>query len=286
MASPELRAIDICAGAGGWATAARGLPVRIVAAFDLMEDCMETYKLNHPNVECIQCDVFDYDFRQFAGQVDLVVGGIPCEELSQRRNNKPATSEQLSELDRLIDRCLSIVTIVEAPWFCFEDVIQILKRLPPMISSFTLDSAAFSPQRRKRAYVGNIPRPSLPGNKATLRSILRPGPYRRSLRLRDREPVRSRTFAQKQFYPWMPDEKAGTVVALTGQHDDQVATPCNGTWRNLEWQELAILQGFPADYIFMGSMTRTVEMIAQAIQIDTGRAILKALCKELGRRNL
>jgi site-specific DNA-cytosine methylase len=48
---PEIRAIDVCAGGGGWAVAARGTPIRIVAAFDHDEDCLATYCFNHPGVE-------------------------------------------------------------------------------------------------------------------------------------------------------------------------------------------------------------------------------------------
>ncbi len=38
----HLLAIDICGGAGGWAIAARGLPIKIVAAIDHAEDCCAT----------------------------------------------------------------------------------------------------------------------------------------------------------------------------------------------------------------------------------------------------
>jgi site-specific DNA-cytosine methylase len=52
-------------------------------------------------------------------------------------------------------------------------------------------------------------------------------------------------------------------------------------WRQVEWQELAVLQGFPNDYCFCGSPTRVVKMIAQAVQVDTARAILERLIEEL-----
>ena len=43
----RLNAIDLCCGAGGWACAARDLPVRFVAVADLAADCLETWQLNH-----------------------------------------------------------------------------------------------------------------------------------------------------------------------------------------------------------------------------------------------
>ena len=51
-------------------------------------------------------------------------------------------------------------------------------------------------------------------------------------------------------------------------------------YRTLEWQEAASLQGFPENYTFIGTRRQAAQMIAQAIQIDTGRAILKAICEE------
>lgn len=40
--------------------------------------------------------------------------------------------------------------------------------------------------------------------------------------------------------------------------------------------------GFPSEYIFCGSPTRVTKMIAQAVQIDTARAILETLCQKEG----
>jgi site-specific DNA-cytosine methylase len=47
---------------------------------------------------------------------------------------------------------------------------------------------------------------------------------------------------------------------------------------------LASLQGFPDDYVFVtnSSARRALKMIAQAIPIYVGRAILKAICKAEG----
>lgn len=66
--SGYLRAIDICCGAGGWAVAARGLPIQIEYVFDLESDCLLTYKENHPHVEPVCCDVIDFDFSRLIGR--------------------------------------------------------------------------------------------------------------------------------------------------------------------------------------------------------------------------
>lgn len=42
------------------------------------------------------------------------------------------------------------------------------------------------------------------------------------------------------------------------------------------------MQGFPDDYLFACGYNRATKMIGQAIQIDVGRAILKAVCRDAG----
>lgn len=275
-----LRAIDVCAGAGGWAVAARGLPIDIVAAFDLQEDCLETYNLNHPGVVCIQCDVTEYDFSRYVGHVDLVLGGIPCEDISAARRNVPLPEEKRESFVRLLNKCLAVPGQVGARWWCYEDVVDVLRHMPLFTPHFVLNSQDFGPQRRKRAYLGNTPMPAPQGNTELLGDYLRRGPFRKSLHLRDRTPRRSQVYGSKCFYPWMPGEKSPTVYGVTSQHDKYSAAALGDDWRSMQWQELAALQGFPDDYVFMGTPTRTVKMVAQAVEVRTGRAILEALCAE------
>jgi site-specific DNA-cytosine methylase len=278
-----LTAIDICAGAGGWAIAARGLPIRIVAAFDRDADCLSTYHENHPDVDCVQCDVLSHNFRPYRGAVNLVLGGIPCEQISAARRGTPLSDTNRSAFSALVERCLDIPRDIEAPWFCLEDVREIQMYLPIMTPGFLLDSAHFSPQRRIRFYATNLPCPQPDvHDRRTFADCSRPGPYRQSHTLAGRTPGRAAVYNSNQFYPWLPNEKSPTVITLESRHDNCAAaqTP-DGRWRQLEWQELARLQGFPEDYLFIGPPGRVTKQVAQAVQIDTARAILRALCRQL-----
>ncbi len=78
-------------------------------------------------------------------------------------------------------------------------------------------------------------------------------------------------------------KKSPTVITLTSRRDCEAAAQAGEHWRQLEWQELAILQGFPEDYFFCGSPSRITKMIAQAVQIDTGRAILANFVRSLSK---
>ena len=276
----ELLAIDVCAGAGGWSVAARGLPIRVVAAFDRNARCLDTYALNHPHVACYLCDVRTFNFRPWRG-IDLILGGIPCEQLSRARV-KPPSDRELTELDELIDRCLSLPQELGARWWCYEDVVGLRRRLPPLTPYFELDSQDYCRQRRKRIYVGNVPKPPRGNNRMVLRSALRPGPYRVSATVLQRDPKTCNTYDRRWFYPWHPDAKAPTTAGLGCRHDNHQAVRClyGAGWRQLEWQEAARLQGFPNDYVFVGNQSEAWKQIAQAVQINTARAILRTLCEK------
>lgn len=274
----NLRAIDVCAGAGGWAVAARDLPITITAAFDRDECYLATYHKNHPSVSCIHCDVTSYDFSRYTNNIDLILGAIPCEDISAARRNVPLPTANLDALSTLLERCLALPEELNAQYWCFEDVTDILRYTPLMTPHFILDSQEFGPQRRKRSYLGNTPLPPSPANSELLGDYLRPGPYRQSQRLADRTPGRSHIYGSSQFYPWLPTEKSPTVINLSSRHDNYAAAAFGSDWRQLEWQELALLQGFPPNYLFIGSPTQTMKQIAQAVEIRTARAILSTLC--------
>lgn len=275
-----LRAIDICSGAGGWACAARGLPIEIVAAFDREEDALSTYKLNHPGVETVLGDVVTQDYARWKG-IDLILGGIPCEQVSAYRSMTKTNAAEIEGLGLLLDRCLGLPKELDAQWWCYEDVAQLEKHLPPLTPFFEADAKKFSAQSRKRIFLGNVPHPLAPNSPALLRDALRRGPYRVGERLIGRTPTRVNAFTPTTFYPWEPDRKSPTVITLTSRRDSEAATPHGEHWRQLEWQELAALQGFPEDYLFVGSPSRVVKMVAQAVQIDVGRAILAGLVDSL-----
>lgn len=285
MRETFLRAIDICSGGGGWAVAARGLPIRIDYVFDKELDCLLTYKENHPFVEPVCCDVIEYDFSRLSGKVDLILGGIPCEQISKVRNGTPLADGEEEKLHLLIDKCCALPEQLGAKWWCYEDVIQIIPRLPIFTEYFVLSSEHYSAQKRIRAFVSNIPCPrKSKKNTQSLRDCILPGPYRRSMAINKKTPDKNTNYYSKNtFCPWYPDKKSPTVLSGLPRHDDIMAveykTSC---FRQLEWQESAKLQGFPENYLFIGSLSRVMKQIGQAVQIDTARAILKSLCIAAG----
>jgi len=292
-----LKAIDLCAGAGGWACAAKGLPIEIVAAVDFWEPACQTYRLNWPLTTVIEGDLRDVDVQAKvrdiaeAQGVQLLLGGIPCGWLSVVRrafHNTPKEAER-SEERATLAAVLVLVERIAPRWWCLEDVPAIVDELPAGTPWIALDSADFSAQRRKRVYVGRFPRPQgvgplmTPRSKAVLAALLRPGPYRIGRRAIGRTLVTASAYAPDTACASRPADKAPTVCCVTSRRD--VENLVRDEWlpggvRQLEWQEAAALQGFPTDYLFFGSASDVGKQIGRAVQIDTARVILRGIVKE------
>lgn len=296
MSERRLKAIDLCCGSGGWAIAARGLPIDIVMAVDWWEPACRTYQLNHPKTRVIRADLKHPPFNAMAlrGKIDLIVGGIPCGWLSKYRDwsERSKVKPQEVEAERaLLDSVLGIVRDIAPRYWSLEDVKGIVRELPPMTPWVEFDAAKYSGQRRKRVYVGEFPSPLPPDKSArqkTLSDYLRPGPHRIGRRLSGREPATARTFTRSTFLAAFPDKKAPTVCNYGSRRDSELGLMDDrvpGGVRQMEWQEGAALQGYPDDYLFWGSPTDVSVMVARSIQIDTGRAILGGICRDFMRRS-
>ena len=293
MTEKIIRAIDLCCGAGGWACAARGLPIKILYAYDLWPEAAKTYEINHPNANVLLADLSSGRtcrevLKMCEGRhVNLVLGGIPCETVSQYRNGwNPATKSKDGEIAgwrKLLARRLGLVKALKPRWWCLEDVAGIVEHLPPLTPWVEINSAEYSPQARRRIYVGEFPRPPRGANMEVMRSRLRPGPYRVGKRLWPMTPATSNVYDGSHCYGAAADRKSPTICNFGSQWDAAMGVldpSLPRGKRQMEWTEAARLQGFPEDYLFYGSPTAVSKMIGQAIQIDTGHAILKAIVAE------
>lgn len=292
----RLRAIDLCCGAGGWACAARGLPIDLVHAYDIWPTAIETYRHNHPATHCLVKDLTD-PCPLVAGtgpRIDLILGGIPCQWLSPvRRTGTVQVAERTRERN-LLDAVLAIVHNVDPRWWCLEDVIQLRRELPPLTPYRVLNAhtLGYSIQNRKRLFVGHFPAPgenrSGPGH---LTQFLQPGPYwlGDSGRTCDLAHIANRRHVSPSKLRCgvnPTDQRFPTVCNWSNRHKNLTPLILDarlpGGRRELEWQEAARLQGFPADYVFCGSMTAVWKQIGNAVQIDLARAILRAICRDAG----
>lgn len=104
---PELTAVDLFAGAGGFSCGISDSGFDVRWAIDNDEHATATYRLNHPeiphqNVVCDDIREIDAaeEIRSVVGTPDLVVGGPPCQSLSQAGyRSRLAHDDEYSILD-------------------------------------------------------------------------------------------------------------------------------------------------------------------------------------------
>jgi DNA (cytosine-5)-methyltransferase 1 len=77
-----VRVLDVFSGAGGLSLGFATAGCTIVAGADHDRDACETFAKNHPGADVLDGDVNAMSFRRFAGAVDVVVGGPPCQPWS------------------------------------------------------------------------------------------------------------------------------------------------------------------------------------------------------------
>lgn len=298
-----LTAIDLCCGAGGWAVAARGLPIRWLAVADIAPDCLEVWRLNHesehPDCARLAVDLSTAEgidaVRQAALErldgagLDLIVGGIPCEQVSPLRGATPLKPGALDEWHALIDRALGLVRYFAPRWWSIEDVIQIERHLPTAIDLGwhvpyqRIEAADFGPQRRLRTFLGRFPTPRPAPGPRTLGECLLPGPHRAVLHPERYEQTTRGRVGNDKIRALDPAEPSPTVCSQLTRGCRQRrnwAVREGGRVRLLSIAELARVQGFPADYLFAPQHSRMEQMVGRAIPIPVGRAILEAICRE------
>lgn len=285
-----IRAIDLCCGGGGWACAAKGLPIKIELAVDLWPIACKTYQLNHRDTVVICGDLREPAIRARviadAAGVDLIVGGIPCEWLSEYRKLVKVKPHEIQAEQATLDSVLSLVKEIDPRFWCLEDVLGLVKHLPIFTPWTKIESSHFSAQRRKRIFVGNFPPPPRGKCTLTLADKIRPGPYRIGGRAFNREPVVRNSFNGKQSLAAHLHRKSPTMAAISSRRDAELVVVDErlpGGKRQIEWQEAAALQGFPDDYLFYGSPTDVALMVGRAVQIDTARSILQAIVNNAER---
>ena len=100
-------AVDLFSGAGGLSSGLRQAEFDVRWAIDIDSDAVATYRLNHPEIphkDVVCGDVRETDLtrkiREAAGEPDVLMGGPPCQSLSQAGyRSRRADDEDYSILD-------------------------------------------------------------------------------------------------------------------------------------------------------------------------------------------
>lgn len=118
--------VDLFAGVGGLSYGFSKLPqFNIIAANEIEKDISIAYKLNHPDVNMLNCDInsLTEDVLEEAlngKKVDIVVGGPPCQSYSTLGKRR------MDDRANLFMQYKRVLKILQPKAFVFENVVGIL----------------------------------------------------------------------------------------------------------------------------------------------------------------
>lgn len=134
-----------------------GIVVDKYYASEIDKNAIKVATTNHPEIEEIG-DVTRIDFNDYVGEVDIIIGGSPCQGFS-------VAGQQMAFLDErsaLIKYFFDAVNTIKPRYFLLENTVM-QKRYEKGISEvlgvkpIRINSALVSPQQRIRLYWTNIP---------------------------------------------------------------------------------------------------------------------------------
>ncbi|GGU41066.1 cytosine-specific methyltransferase [Streptomyces albospinus] len=104
MPGAGLSVMDLFAGAGGLSEGFRQAGAHVLAGSDVDPDACATYRVNFPQAMCINGDIRQDEVREQvlnAGEnLDILVGGPPCQAFSQVRNHSRLIDDPRNSLYR------------------------------------------------------------------------------------------------------------------------------------------------------------------------------------------
>lgn len=167
MPKCKFNAVDLFAGCGGLSEGLKQAGFQTIAACEIDQVAVETYKLNHPEVAVFSDDIKNVkslEIKKLLGSepLHLLAGCPPCQGFSSlRRLNKKRSVQDVrnalvDEYYRFVKELNPLTIMMEnVPWlqnyFKFQNMIKKLKKLGYQLDTAVVNVADYGvPQRRKR----------------------------------------------------------------------------------------------------------------------------------------
>lgn len=303
---------SVFSGGGGLDLGFKQAGFKIINSLDINKDCCETLRKNYNhNIICDDINNITLDYS------DLLIGGSPCQSLSNaNRNNNSKIIDDLK--NKLILSYIKKVLEINPLVFVFENVPQVITasngqfveefkdNLPDYhIEVKILNSYDYGlAQIRKRAlFIGS-----------KIGEISFPKPIHNELTVKDAfKNLNWNIFNQLDYSKSNKQSLERMSYVRPGHNWKDIPELLRGKWthssmyRRLEWdkpsvtitnfrktmllhpeenriisvREAARLQGFPDDYIFVGSLANKQQMVADAVPVTMVRILADSIKRQM-----
>lgn len=289
------RVVDLFAGCGGLSQGFINAGFDVVAAFEKWDAAADCYELNfdHP--------VFREDLSDVETSVehvknfrpDIIIGGPPCQDFSHAGKRVEASRAGLTEA------YAKIIAEIKPAYFLMENVDRAQKSHAYAVARKIFKDAGYGltervllasrcgvPQRRKRFFCIGV----LDGDDNALDELLSVNLSEKEMTVRDylgdsldteyyyrhpRNYNRRGVFSIDEPAPTMRGVNRPIPKGYPGHPKD--ACPISDKVRPLTTLERSLIQTFPADYKWIGSKTDREQMIGNAVPVNLGAYVARAL---------
>jgi len=278
-----------------------GIDVNTYYRSEIDENANKVFNYNHSDINTIELgDVKNIKIENIHNNIDLLMGGSPCQNFSFIGNRKGMVTKENIEITSL-EQYLELKNknfIFEGQSFLFWEYIRILKEAKPKwfllenvvmakkwskiitntlkVEPILIDSALFSAQRRKRLYWTNIHIKELPkDNNILLKNVLD-----FSIKFQPLKPFVFKTFGNKKRIDtmnWVENEKANTLTTNRSHTTQYLLNKDKTKMRLLSRLEYERLQTLPEDYTKILPITKACKAIGNGWNIKTIEHIFQAL---------
>lgn len=112
----KYKVLELFAGAGGLAIGLEQAGLECIALNEMDKSACATLRHNRPNWKVLEGDIKDYSFKEYAGLVDVVTGGFPCQAFSyagKKLGLEDARGTLFYEFARVVDEVKPAICIGE-----------------------------------------------------------------------------------------------------------------------------------------------------------------------------
>lgn len=294
-------AVDLFCGCGGLSLGFENAGIHVLAGFDNWDDALMVYNRNftHPAIKCDLQDIDKATEKIKKYNPEIIIGGPPCQDFSSagKRNEDNGRGN-------LTVSYAKIISLVRPPWFMMENVerilksnklkeaVRILKETGYGLTSIVLDTSLCGvPQKRKRFvmigkigerddFMFNTIKENCSDKSMTLFDYFGDSLGIKYYYRHPRSYVRRGIFSINEPSPTIRGVNRPLPSGYKLHPGDPVSS-LEGI-RALTTYERSMIQTFPEDYVFFGTKTNVEQMIGNAVPVNFGTFIAKAIYKYIG----